>query len=1195
MPKFLGLDLGSNSIGWAIRDTSIADDERQIMRFGVKLFEEGIKLEKSIPSSKANERTLKRSMRRNNYRRKLRKFKVLKLLIENSMCPLSIEELNNWIKPIRKRLAKYPNSDEFRRWLALDFNYDGESEYQNPYELRAKASNNQLSLMELGRIFYHLSQRRGFLSNRKVDNIADDEGNEKANELGKVMSAIKELESQLNESETYGQHFANYDTHRERIRGRFLDRKKLVEEFELIVKANKIDDDLAAKLKKEIFHQRPLKSQKHNIGYCTLEPRRHRCPISHFYFEEFRMLQFINSIKYKDISKAEELFKDEQSNTLVPLSQEHRDLIMPLFFRVSKSSFKFKEIKEKINKATKNKYYFKYNDNTTVSGCPSTAKIISAIGEDKWNSLKDENIKGNYQENANEAGKGEISKEDVWNVLFSFDDKEKIAEWGIKWLNLSEEQVNKFANINLQQGYAALSKNAIKKIMLYLRKGFIYSYSVFMANLDKVLGYDIFENEKETIGKEIENIIAASSKYSKMVQIANSLVTKHLEYYDDKTYKFPESEVYQLKNRISEAISNEFTDSLLDDLKYLYVDFYIQLNNQIFGNSINYLVPKRIETIIKDYLASKFNLSSEALKHLYHPSAIDNFKLVEGEDSNLYLDKPFLKSIKNPVLNRALFQIYQLINYLIKNGDIDSDTRVHIEFGRELNSINMRMAYQNWQKKREDKRSKANDEIKKLYYEETKKEITPTETDVLKYLLWEEQGRKCFYTDKQIGIADLINGEKFDIEHTLPRSLTLDNSQENKTICCSHFNRNIKQNSLPIQLPNYNKTAVIGGITYPSIIDNIEKAYNRTLESLKSKLQGLKNSTSGASIRLKNELIFDIKYYNGKIRRFETKEIPDGFKVSQGVDISIINRYAAEMLKSYFNRVVVFQSRILKDVKDYWEIDINKATATDNNDLKKDRSYHHHHAVDAICLTFLRKEVYDKLANYYRSKDEKWQKEQKLTEKLPFDNFHDFIHNIRSNIIINHQRKDYAFNQTKKIIRKKGKIDYTKIIENGKTIKKIKYAKGNGVRLPLHQESNYGAILQDDGIKYVIRKALNDANFKNLDDLNKIVDPAVRKVVIETIRNSMANGSTFKDAINQDIYMNREKNIRINKVRCITRETNPIRLKKHLLTSESIQREHKQYIYVKNDGNYLVVIYDKYKNNKFERDSYVYSNLEIAQ
>ena len=55
-----------------------------------------------------------------------------------------------------------------------------------------------------------------------------------------------------------------------------------------------------------------------------------------------------------------------------------------------------------------------------------------------------------------------------------------------------------------------------------------------------------------------------------------------------------------------------------------------------------------------------------------------------------------------------------------------------------------------------------------------------------------------------ISVADFIGANpKFDIEHTLPRAAGGDDSQVNKTLCDSRFNREVKKAHLPSELANH--------------------------------------------------------------------------------------------------------------------------------------------------------------------------------------------------------------------------------------------------------------------------------------------------------------------------------------------------------------------------------------------------------
>nr|WP_315165406.1 type II CRISPR RNA-guided endonuclease Cas9 [uncultured Flavobacterium sp.] len=156
MAKILGLDLGTNSIGWAIVDKD--GSEFSLVDKGVRIFSEGVKSEKGIESSRAAERTAFRSARKIKYRRKLRKYETLKVLSINGMCPLSIEEVEEWKK---SGFKQYPLNPDFLKWLRTD-----EDQNINPYAFRDRASRQKVSLFDMGRALYHIAQRRGFLSNR---------------------------------------------------------------------------------------------------------------------------------------------------------------------------------------------------------------------------------------------------------------------------------------------------------------------------------------------------------------------------------------------------------------------------------------------------------------------------------------------------------------------------------------------------------------------------------------------------------------------------------------------------------------------------------------------------------------------------------------------------------------------------------------------------------------------------------------------------------------------------------------------------------------------------------------------------------------------------------------------------------------------------------------------------------------------
>ena len=123
MKKVIGLDLGTNSIGWAIVSHN-EDMSYTLIDKGVNIFQDGVAHDKSGEKPAVQERTAARASRRHYFRRRLRKIQLLKILVGQKMCPyISDEDLDNW-----KLHKKYPLSDDFMAWQKTD-----ENTGKNPY------------------------------------------------------------------------------------------------------------------------------------------------------------------------------------------------------------------------------------------------------------------------------------------------------------------------------------------------------------------------------------------------------------------------------------------------------------------------------------------------------------------------------------------------------------------------------------------------------------------------------------------------------------------------------------------------------------------------------------------------------------------------------------------------------------------------------------------------------------------------------------------------------------------------------------------------------------------------------------------------------------------------------------------------------------------------------------------------------
>jgi CRISPR-associated endonuclease Csn1 len=226
MTYILGLDLGVQSVGWAI--IPVDDNNGPAMRLGVRCFDSGTGTESEIEQGKDESRNLKRraarSVRRNQWRRKRRTLKLFNLLRNHGLLPMS---KGIYDTPIDRQELINCLDKELADKLSL--NNDRVSAHLLPYKLRAMALDEKLEPFALGRALLHLSQRRGFLSNKKTP--AKDGEDEKG--LKKDISDLR-VEFTDRGFRTLGEYFASLDPEEKRIRQRWTGRDMFRDEFKAI-------------------------------------------------------------------------------------------------------------------------------------------------------------------------------------------------------------------------------------------------------------------------------------------------------------------------------------------------------------------------------------------------------------------------------------------------------------------------------------------------------------------------------------------------------------------------------------------------------------------------------------------------------------------------------------------------------------------------------------------------------------------------------------------------------------------------------------------------------------------------------------------------------------------------------------------------------------------------------------------------
>jgi CRISPR-associated endonuclease Csn1 len=278
----LGLDLGTNSLGWCVVALDDNDSPVRIMRIGVRIFKDG--RDPKSGASLAADRRLARGMRRRRDRFLRRRTRLLRLLIE---------------------YALLPKDAEARRALrALD-----------PYVLRKRGLDEPLSPHEFGRAIFHLNQRRGFKSNRRVNKEDDD--------AGKIASAVSRVRTQMSEANarTVGEWLAQRHASRQPVRARLLG-EGAKSSYELYVQRSMIEDEFnllwssqaafnpaicssaaRAAIHDAVFYQRRLRPVE--PGRCRFEQNEFRAPLALPTVQRFRILQEANHLRYRAVGGVE--------------------------------------------------------------------------------------------------------------------------------------------------------------------------------------------------------------------------------------------------------------------------------------------------------------------------------------------------------------------------------------------------------------------------------------------------------------------------------------------------------------------------------------------------------------------------------------------------------------------------------------------------------------------------------------------------------------------------------------------------------------------------------------------------------------------------------------------------------------------------------------------------------------------------
>ncbi len=415
----LGIDLGTNSLGYALVELKNGHPSHPI-HMGVRIFSDG--RDPKAGTSLAVDRRTARGMRRRQDRYVRRRQQVMEALIAIGLMPQD--------RDVRKKL-----------------------ELRDPYTLRAKGLDEQLTLHELGRVLFHLNQRRGFKSNRKQP--------AKDKESGAIKEATVKLQKELKEKcyRTYGE-FLYHQNGGKRIRNAASGSNKTLYDFYPLRSILEDEFDLLAtkqaeyypevlttenikRLKGIIFHQRPLKPVQK--GRCSLLPDEERAYSALPSSQRFRVLKEVNNLTLMD--------KQWRRNSN-DLNDEQRNAIIQRLYRNKTVSF---DGLRKLLKLDNNTVFNLESDHRDKLGGATTHIILS---------------KKEYFGSLWETLPLDRQDEIVGRLLDDAMDDDVLEAWLREhYPALTAEQVQTIIVVSLDDGTMRYSSKAIEGLIPYLEQG----------------------------------------------------------------------------------------------------------------------------------------------------------------------------------------------------------------------------------------------------------------------------------------------------------------------------------------------------------------------------------------------------------------------------------------------------------------------------------------------------------------------------------------------------------------------------------------------------------------------------------------------------------------------------------------------------------------------------------------------------
>ena len=1134
MKKVLGLDLGTTSIGWAlVNEAENTNEQSNIIKLGVRVnplsVDELTNFEKGKSITTNAERTLKRSMRRNLQRYKLRREQLIKVLKEHKI--ITDDTV----------LSEEGNRTTFET-----------------YRLRAKSANEEITLEELGRVLLMINKKRGYKSSRKVD----------TQEEGQLIDGMAVAKKLYNENLTPGEYllillqegkkdspdFYRSDLQQELDRiwekqktfypeilneefkqqlegkGKMNTGKIFLGKYGIYTADNRGADKKLQALKwrvKALREQLPKDEMAYVIadvngsisgssGYLGAISDRSK----ELYFNKQTVGQYLmeklntdphyslrNKVFYRQdyMDEFEQIWETQAKfhKQLTPaLKEELRDII--IFYQrrlksqkglISFCEFESKEIEVTIEGKTKKK----------IIGQRVSPKSSPIFQEFKiWQTLN--NIKVRNKEDDTERF---LEKEEMDRLALELSIKKELKSSEVLKLLFKKPK-------NLELNFKTLEGNRTIAAL----------YDAFQTII-MLSGHGEHDFSKMDATKTIqlvEEVFTALSFSVEILKFDALIEGKNIE-------KQPLFKLWHLLYSFEGDNSRTGNQTLIDKIMGLtnfpkeYATIIANISFQDDYGSLSTKAMRKILPHLKDGFAyggrKERPEEPSACEYAGYRHSKHSLNKEEIENKVLKDRLEILKknSLRNPVVEKILNQLVNVVNGIIDT--YGKPDEIRIELAREL-------------KKSADEREKMTAAISKTTaeHEQIRKLLKNdfglkhvSRNDLIRYKLYKElepRGYKTLYSDTYIPREKLFSNE-FDIEHIIPQSRLFDDSFSNKTL-----------EKREVNIKKGNDTA------YDYIFNEEGQA-------------GIDNYL----LKL-DDLVKDAKISRTKYKKLKMKgsEIPDDFIERDLRDSQYIARQAKGMLEAIVKNVVTTTGSITDRLREDWQlVDVMQELNWDKYDklglteiiegrqgqrIRRikgwtKRNDHRHHAMDALTIAFTKRSHIQYLNNLnarsnkesriyeIETKELKRDENNRLRFKAPIEikAFRAAAKEHLSNTLISIKAKNKVVTQNINITKKK----------NGTNKKQQLTPRGQ-----LHNETIYGSSL-----RYVTKIEKVGASF-NEEQIAKVANKKYREALLQRLKeynNDPKKAFTGKNSLQKSpLYLDKAQNLTVpEKVKTVTTET----------------------------------------------------------